>query len=129
MRRSRGLTLAEILVGLLGLAIVLNMLFASIAGGLKVERTADMRMTAVRLAASQRAMVGMSPFDDLRMLAGAKKENVGGKEYIVETTVEKEEGGSGPDGTEERYNVMIVVRWQDGARPLHFDLALKRSRL
>lgn len=129
MRRSRGLTLLELLVGFLGLTIILNMLFASITGGLKVERTADLRMTAVRLAASRRAVVEMTQFDELAALGGIETVQVGGKEYIVQTALRREGGGSGPDGTEERYAVEITVTWKDGRRDLSYGIALKKSKL
>ena len=129
MRRSRGLTLVELLVGFLGLTLVLNLLFASITGGLKVERTSDMRMNGVRLAASRRAVVEMTQFDELMTLHGVETVQVRGKDYSVDTKVSREEGGSGPDGKEERYAVNITVRWKDGAREPSFSLDLKRSKL
>ena len=129
MRRSRGLTLVELLVGFLGLTLILNLLFASITGGLKVERTSDLRMNGVRLAASRRAVVEMTKFELLEPLDGVETVQVRGQDYRVETKVSREAGGSGPDGNEERYAVNITVRWKDGAREPSFSLDLKRSKL
>lgn len=119
----------EMLVALLGVAIVLNMLFASIGGSLKAERTADLRMSAVRLAASQRAVVEMTEFDELMALNGVETKSVGGYEFKVRTTLNREGGGSGPDGTEELYAVKIRVDWADGKRTPFYEIELKRSKL
>lgn len=121
--------MVELLVGFLGLSIILNMLFASITGGLKVERTADLRMTAVRLAASQRAVVEMTPFEELEALAGVETVTVAGREYSVTTLVGSEGGAAGPDGTEERFTVKITVSWKDGLRTPSYELDLKRARM
>ena len=120
----------EMLVALLGVAIVLNMLFASIGGSLKAERTADLRMSAVRLAASQRAVVEMTEFDELMTLNGVvETTSVRSTEFKVKTTLQREGGGSGPDGTEERYAVKIRVDWNDGMRCPVYEIELKRSKL
>ena len=121
---KRGLTLVEMMVGFLGIAIILNVLLASIVGGLKVERTSEMRMKGVRLAASRRAVVEMTPFDKLGPLGGIETVQVGGQDYTVETHLKSESVGD-----EERYLITIDVRWKDGARNPSFGLTLKRSKL
>ena len=121
-RRSRGLTLVEVMLAVLGLSLLLNVILASISANLRVERNADFRMEAIRLASSQLATAQTLPFDQLDGLSGTRQVEQGGRQLRMQTTVSS-------SGSPDLRKIVIVVTWKDGVRNLTYDTELVRSRL
>lgn len=119
----RGLTLLEMMLAIMGLSLIMNIIWASIAAGLRAEQNAELRGVAIRLASSELARARVVKYGELSSVASpARDEVVNDRTYRVDTAVR-------PDPTAKMCSIVTTVTWKVGMRQLEYQATLIRSEL
>ena len=122
-RGRRGLTLIEMMLAIMGLSLIMNVIWASIAAGLRAELNSEMRGVAIRLASSELASARVARYEDLSSVASpSHKEVIDDRIYQVQTVVS-------PDPAGKMCSIVTTVTWEVGMRQLRYEASLVRSEL
>lgn len=122
-RGQRGLTLVEMMLAILGLSLIMNVIWSSIASGLRAERNAEFRGVAIRLASSELARARVAKYEELSSVAApAHDVTINDRTYKVETAVKS-------DPAQKLCTVVTTVTWKVGMRQLDYQATLIRSEL
>lgn len=111
------------MLAILGLSLIMNVIWGSIASGLRAERNAEFRGVAIRLASSQLARARVAKYGELSSVAApAHDVTINNRVYKVETAVKT-------DPTQKLSTIVTTVTWKVGMRQLEYQATLVRSEL
>lgn len=123
LARPRGLTLIEMMLAIMGLSLIMNVIWASIAAGLRAEQNSELRGVAIRLASSELARARVAKYEELSSVASpAHNEVIDDRTYTVETAVRS-------DPAAKMCSIVTTVTWKMGIRQLEYQSTLIRSEL
>ena len=128
MRRRHGLSLAELVISIVILALLSVLLVGVIPATILGQRSASERATATLLIQAAVERTRKQPFDEIAAIAFEKKLN--GRDYKIATTVDEALGSDGSVLDENMVKAITVkVEWKakGGIKSEDFETILFRA--